>query len=79
MSFKKQVRIKMINISFPDGSVKQFESNITAYEVANAISMSLAKAAMVAEINGELKDLSTVIENDCKLRILTAKILNVLR
>ncbi|WP_218460032.1 threonine--tRNA ligase [Rickettsia sp. TH2014] len=63
----------MINISFPDGSVKQFESNITAFEVANAISMSLAKAAMVAEINGALKDLSTVIESDCKLRILTAK------
>ncbi|ABV74639.1 threonyl-tRNA synthetase [Rickettsia akari str. Hartford] len=63
----------MINISFPDGSVRQFENDITAYEVANAISMSLAKAAMVAEINGELKDLSTVIENDCKLRILTAK------
>ncbi len=63
----------MINISFPDGSVRQFEKNITAYEVANAISMSLAKAAMVAEIKGELKDLSTVIENDCKLRILTAK------
>lgn len=63
----------MINISFPDGSVRQFEKNITAYEVANAISMSLAKAAMVAEINGELKDLSTVIENDCRLRILTAK------
>ncbi|GAA5252917.1 threonine--tRNA ligase [Candidatus Rickettsia kedanie] len=63
----------MINISFPDGSVRQFEKDITAYEVANAISMSLAKAAMVAEINGELKDLSTVIENDCKLRILTAK------
>ncbi|WP_341786997.1 threonine--tRNA ligase [Rickettsia endosymbiont of Cantharis rufa] len=63
----------MINIFFPDGSVKQFEKNVTAFEVANAISMSLAKAAMVAEINGELKDLSTVIENDCKLRILTAK------
>lgn len=63
----------MINISFPDGSVKQFEKNVTAFEVANAISMSLAKAAMVAEINGELKDLSTVIENDCKLRILTTK------
>ncbi|MCC8467185.1 MAG: threonine--tRNA ligase [Rickettsia endosymbiont of Eriopis connexa] len=63
----------MINISFPDGSVKQFEKNVTAFEVANAISMSLAKQAMVAEINDELKDLSTVIENDCKLRILTAK------
>ncbi|MFA1689188.1 threonine--tRNA ligase [Candidatus Rickettsia barbariae] len=63
----------MINISFPDGSIKQFAKNITAYEVANAISMSLAKAAMVAEINGELQDLSIVIDNDCKLRILTAK------
>lgn len=63
----------MINISFPDGSIKQFAKNITAYEVANAISMSLAKAAIVAEINGELQDLSIVIENDCKLRILTAK------
>lgn len=63
----------MINIFFPDGSIKQFAKNITAYEVANAISMSLAKAAMVAEINGELQDLSIVIENDCKLRILTAK------
>lgn len=49
------------------------QKNITAYEVASAISMSLAKAAMVAEINGELQDLSIVIENDCKLRILTAK------
>ncbi|AAL02834.1 threonine--tRNA ligase [Rickettsia conorii] len=63
----------MINISFPDGSIKQFAKNITAYEVANAISMSLAKAAMVAEINGELQDLSIVIDNDCKLRILTAQ------
>ncbi|AGJ02624.1 Threonine--tRNA ligase [Rickettsia prowazekii str. Breinl] len=63
----------MINISFPDGSVKQFAQNITAFEIVNAISMSLAKAAIVVEINGELKDLSTVIENDCKLRILTAQ------
>ncbi|ABY72255.1 threonyl-tRNA synthetase [Rickettsia rickettsii] len=71
---KKKISYKrMINISFPDGSIKQFAKNITAYEVANAISMSLAKAAMVAEINGELQDLSIVIDNDCKFRILTAK------
>lgn len=63
----------MINISFPDGSVKQFEKNITVFEVANAISTSLAKAAMVAEVNGELRDLSTQINSDCKLRILTVK------
>lgn len=63
----------MINISFPDGSVKQFEKNITAFEIAGSISTSLAKAAMIAEVNGELKDLSTQIDDDCKLRILTAK------
>lgn len=63
----------MINISFPDGSVKQFKKNITAFEVAAAISTSLAIAAITAEINGELKDLSTQIDGDCKLRILTAK------
>ncbi len=63
----------MINIYFPDGSVKQFEKNITAFEVAAAISTSLAKAAMIVEINGEFKDLSTQIDSDCKLRILTAK------
>ena len=63
----------MINISFPDGSVKQFEKNITAFGIAESISTSLAKAAMIAEINGELKDLSTQIDSDCKLRILTAK------
>lgn len=63
----------MINISFPDGSVKQFEKNITAFEVANTISTSLAKQAMIVEINGELKDLSAVIEDNCKLRILTSK------
>ncbi|XVN40421.1 MAG: threonine--tRNA ligase [Rickettsia endosymbiont of Argas persicus] len=62
----------MINISFPDGSIKQFEKNITAFAVAASISTSLAKAAMIAEINGELKDLNTQIDNDCKLRILTA-------
>ncbi|WP_342225989.1 threonine--tRNA ligase [Rickettsia endosymbiont of Urophora cardui] len=63
----------MINISFPDGSVKQFEKNITAFEIAESISTSLAKAAMIAEINGELKDLNTQIDSDCKLRILTVK------
>lgn len=63
----------MINISFPDGSAKQFEKNITAFEIAESISTSLAKAAMIAEVNGDLKDLSTQIDNDCRLRILTAK------
>ncbi len=63
----------MININFPDGSSRQYEKGITGYEIAHAISPSLAKAAFVVEIDGELKDLSLPIEADCKFRILTDK------
>ncbi|KAJ6645005.1 Threonine--tRNA ligase [Pseudolycoriella hygida] len=63
----------MINITFPDNSIKQFPKNITGLEVANLISSSLAKDALVAEINNQLKDLSLPIEFDCHLRILTHK------
>jgi len=63
----------MINVIFPDGSNKQFSKNITGMEIAESISKSLAKAAMVVEIDGKLTDLSMPIANDCKLRILTDK------
>ncbi|WP_341793970.1 MULTISPECIES: threonine--tRNA ligase [unclassified Rickettsia] len=63
----------MINITFPDGNSKQFAKNISAFEIANKISTSLAKQAIIVEIDNELKDLSTIINTDCKLRILTAK------
>ena len=38
----------MINITFPDGSVKAFDKGITALEIAQGISMSLAKKAIAA-------------------------------
>lgn len=63
----------MINITFPDGSNKQYNKNITGFEIASNISASLAKDALVVEVNNELKDLSFPIENDCSLRILTHK------
>ncbi len=63
----------MINIKFPDGSIKQFEQNITGLEVTQSISSSLAKSAMIVSINGELKDLSFPISDDCELKILTEK------
>lgn len=63
----------MINIFFPDGSSRQFEKNITGLEIAESISKSLAKAAVVVEIDGELKDLTLPIENDCNIKILTDK------
>jgi len=64
---------KMINITFPDGNIKQFAKNITGFEIASSISTSLAKEALVVEVNNELKDLSYQIEIDCNLRILTSK------
>lgn len=63
----------MIDIVFPDGSKKQFKAGVTGYEIADSISKSLAKAAMVVEVNGELWDLSRPIEKNCDFRILTDK------
>lgn len=63
----------MINITFPDKSIKQYKSGITGFEIASSISSSLAKDAMVVELNGKLEDLSLPIEADANLRILTTK------
>jgi threonyl-tRNA synthetase len=48
----------MINVTFPDGASREFESGITAAQVAASISKSLEKKAVAAVINGELSDLS---------------------
>jgi threonyl-tRNA synthetase len=61
----------MINITFPDGSVKQFEPGITPLEIAKNLSHSLAKKVLVAEINNELHELSTPINTDSSLKLLT--------
>lgn len=46
----------MINITFPDGSVRRFEDGVNAYAVAESISPRLRKATLAAELNGELYD-----------------------
>ena len=63
----------MVNVTFPDGSVKQYDDNITAMAIAESISKSLAKAAIIAEIDGELKDLSYQISDNVYLRLITDK------
>lgn len=63
----------MINVTFPDGSSRKFSRGITGYELAESISKSLAKNAMVVSVDGKLKDLSLPINQDCNLRILTEK------
>ncbi len=60
-----------IKITFPDGTVKEFEQGVTPLEIAKSISGRLGKEALVAEINGVRKDLLTPIENDAEVKIFT--------
>lgn len=61
----------MIKVSFPDGSVREFNPGITPIEIARSLSNSLAKKVIVAEINDELRELSTPLTSDCSLKLLT--------
>ncbi len=63
----------MPNIRFPDGQEKKFATALSAYDVAAAISPSLAKSALAAKVNGHLVDLNYRIANDCALAIITPK------
>lgn len=61
----------MINITFPDGSVRRFEDGVNAYAVAESISPRLRKATLAAELNGELYDAALPIHGDCTLKLLS--------
>ena len=60
-----------ISITLPDNSVKIFSKGITAQEVANSIGPGLARAVVVAKINGKLKDLNYKIFKDSSLELFT--------
>ena len=53
------------------GSEKEFESGVSVAEVAKSIGMGLYKSACAAKVNGEVCDLRTVLNKDCKVEILT--------
>ena len=61
----------MIKVTLKDGSVKEFEKSLTAFDAAKEISMGLARNACAARIDGKNCDLRTVIDADCTLEILT--------
>ncbi len=63
----------MINITFPDGSIKAFQKGITAFEIAESISMSLAKKAIAAVFNKDYIELSRTLHEDGILELLTDK------
>ncbi|WP_114392133.1 threonine--tRNA ligase [Oleisolibacter albus] len=62
-----------VAITLPDGSVRTVARGTTAAEIAASISKSLAKAAIAARIDGQLRDLALPIEQDARLEIVTDK------
>jgi threonyl-tRNA synthetase len=63
----------MIHVTLPDGSVRDFDAGATPLDVALSISGSLAKKALAARVNGELRDLTRPLEGDSAVEIVTAR------
>lgn len=61
----------MPSVTLPDGSQRQFENPVSIFDVASDIGPGLAKAALGGRVNGQLKDLSHVINEDVELAIIT--------
>ncbi len=63
----------MVAITLPDGSKREFDKPVSGADVAADIGPGLAKAALAVRVDGEMKDLSTVIDADAEIAIVTAK------
>ena len=60
-----------MKITLKDGSVKEYSQSMSVIDIAKDISEGLARAACAGEVNGEVVDLRTILEDDCELNILT--------
>ncbi|HUH19001.1 threonine--tRNA ligase [Albibacterium sp.] len=61
----------MIEITLPDGSIKEFPKGTNAYQIALSISEGLARNVLAAEVNGQVWDASRPIENNAHVKLLT--------
>jgi threonyl-tRNA synthetase len=68
-----QTMTELVQISLPDGSVRAMERGSTPLDVAAAIGPGLAKAALAARVNGELRDIGRPFECDSELALVTVK------
>ena len=59
----------MINITFPDGSVRQYEKGVTAFDIAGSISSRLQQDVVAAGVNDQIWDLTRPIEEDASLKL----------
>ena len=63
----------MPTLSLPDGAARSFDAPVTGAALAASIGPGLAKAALLVEVDGELRDLSRPIEDDAAVRVITAR------
>jgi threonyl-tRNA synthetase len=61
----------MINVTFPDGSRREYPAGSTPLSIAESISRSLAKRSVLARVNGELRDMKRPLEGDTALELLS--------
>ena len=61
----------MINITFPDGAVRQYEKGTTAMDIAKSISEGLARKVIAAGVNGQVWDASRPINDDAAIKLYT--------
>jgi len=61
----------MVNITFPDGAVRQYEKGTTALDIAKSISEGLARKVLAANINGQVWDATRPINEDASIKLLT--------
>lgn len=61
----------MINITLPDGSVRQYDKGISSMQIAQSISEGLARNVLAAEVDGQVWDASRPIEQDAHVKLLT--------
>ena len=63
----------MLNITLPDGSVRQYESPVTVAQIAASIGAGLAKATVAGKVDGKLVDACDPITADARVQIITPK------
>ena len=61
----------MINITLPDGAVRQYEKGVTSLDIAKSISEGLARKVLAANVNGQVWDATRQINEDAAVKLLT--------
>lgn len=65
------MKMAQVKVTLPDGSVREYEAGVTIEDIAGSISTSLKKKAVAGKINGKVVDLSTPIQEDTNVEIVT--------